>query len=66
MIRQHTITTVENERGETQEHIDICNDCKIPVKDCNGECDYYKAKSKELRQSKRLKKKVIILENYGN
>jgi hypothetical protein len=64
VIREYTIT--ERQKGETQEHIDICRTCPFSVRDCNGECDYYKSKAKELRQSKRLKKKVIIMENYGN
>ena len=58
MIKEHTI--MSNERGETQEHIDICRNCKIPVSKCNGECNYYKAKAKELRQTKRLKKNIIV------
>ena len=58
MIRQYT--TVEKERGETQQHIDICQTCPFPVSKCNGECNYYKAKAKELRQTKRLKKNVIL------
>ena len=60
MIRQHTITTVGKERGETQEHINICRNCPFPVRDCNGECDYFNAKAKELRQTKRLKKNIIV------
>ena len=58
MIRQYTAT--ERERGETQEHIDICQNCKIPVSKCNGECDYYKEQAKLIRQSKRLKKNIIV------
>jgi hypothetical protein len=58
MIRQYT--TVEKERGETQQHIDICQTCPFPVSKCNGECNYYKAKAKELRQTKRLKKNIIV------
>ena len=58
MIRQHSI--VGKERGETQEHINICQNCPFPMSKCNGECDYYKAKAKELRQTKRLKKNIIV------
>ena len=58
MIRQHTI--IRRKRGETQEHINICQKCPFPMSKCNGECDYYKAKAKELRQSKRLSKNNII------
>ena len=58
MIRQYTAT--ERERGETQEHINICQNCPFPMSKCNGECDYYKAKAKELRQTKRLKKNIIV------
>ena len=58
MIRQYT--AVEKERGETQEHINICQTCPFPMSKCNGECDYYKAKAKELRQTKRLKKNIIV------
>lgn len=61
MIRQHTITTVEKERGETQEHIDICTKhCPYPARKCNGECDYYKAQVQRIKRTKRLKKNVII------
>lgn len=58
MIRQYTAT--ERERGETQEHINICQNCPFPMSKCNGECDYFKAKAKELRQTKRLKKNIIV------
>ena len=60
MIKEHTITTVEKERGETTEHIAICRNCPFPMSKCNGECDYYKKKAKLIRDSKRLKKKVIV------
>ena len=58
MIRQYT--TTERERGETTEHIAICRNCPFPMSKCNGECDYYKKKAKLIRDSKRLKKKVIV------
>lgn len=57
MIKEHTI--MSNERGETQEHIEICRKCPFPMSKCNGECDYFKAKAKELKKNKRLKKNVI-------
>ena len=47
------------EKGETKEHIAICRTCPFPVSKCNGECDYFKAKAKELKKTKRLKKNVI-------
>lgn len=50
----------ERERGETQEHINICQNCPFPMSKCNGECDYYKKKAKLIRQTKRLKKKTIV------
>lgn len=59
MIKEHTITTVGKERGETQEHIDICRNCKFPASFCNGECDYYKGQAKKIRQENRKKKRVI-------
>lgn len=58
MIRQYTMT--ERERDETQEHINICQNCPFPMSKCNGECDYYKKKAKLIREAKRLKKKVIV------
>ena len=58
MIKEHTI--MSNERGETQEHINICRTCPYPMSKCNGECNYYKAKAKELRKTKRLKKNIIV------
>lgn len=58
MIREHIIFV--RERRESQEHIDICKQCPYPMSECNGECDYYKAKAKELRQTKRLKKNIIV------
>jgi hypothetical protein len=58
MIKEHTI--MSNERGETQEHINICRTCPFPMSKCNGECDYYKAKAKELKKNKRLKKNIIV------
>lgn len=58
MIKEHTIIT--EEKGETKEHIAICRTCPFPVSKCNGECDYYKAKAKELKKTKRLKKNVIL------
>ena len=58
MVKEHTI--MSNERGETQEHINICRNCPFPMSKCNGECDYFKAKAKELRQTKRLKKNIIV------
>ena len=58
MIKEHTIIT--EEKGESQEHIDICRKCPFPMSKCNGECDYFKAKAKELRQRKRLKKNIIV------
>jgi hypothetical protein len=58
MIKEHTI--MEEEKGETKEHIDICQKCPYPMSKCNGECDYFKAKAKELRQTKRLKKNIIV------
>ena len=60
MIKEHTTKTVGKEKGETQEHINICRNCPFPISKCNGECNYYKEKAKKLRQSKRLKKKVIL------
>ena len=60
MIKQHTITTLGKEKGETQDHIEICKKCPFPVSKCNGECDYYKAKAKALRQSKRVKKNIVV------
>ena len=58
MIRQSA--TVEKERGETQEHINICQNCPFPMSKCNGECDYYKKKAKLIRETKRLKKNIIV------
>jgi hypothetical protein len=58
MIKEHTI--MSKERGETQERINICRSCPFPMSKCNGECNYYKAKAKELRQAKRLKKNIIV------
>jgi hypothetical protein len=58
MIKEHTI--MSNERGKSQEHINICRTCPFPMSKCNGECDYFKAKAKELRQTKRLKKNIIV------
>lgn len=58
MVKEHTI--MSEERGETQEHIDICRNCPFPMSKCNGECDYFKAKAKELKKTKRLKKNVIV------
>ena len=58
MIKEHTIIT--EEKGESQEHIDICQKCPFPVSKCNGECDYYKAQAKKLKQKKKLKKNVIL------
>lgn len=58
MIKEHTVET--RQRGETQEHINICRTCPFPMSKCNGECDYFKAKAKELRQSKQLKKNIIV------
>jgi hypothetical protein len=58
MIKEHTI--MSKERGETQEHINICRTCPYPMSKCNGECNYYKAKAKELRKTKRLKKNIIV------
>ena len=58
MIRQYTMT--ERERGETQEHINICQNCPFPMSKCNGECDYYKKKAKLIRETKRLKKNIIV------
>lgn len=59
MIREHTIV-VETAKADTKEHIDICQTCPFPVSKCNGECDYFKAKAKELKKTKRLKKNVIL------
>ena len=59
MIRQYTIT--ERERGKGMDYIEICTThCPYPDQLCNGECDYFKAKAKELRQTKRLKKNIIV------
>ena len=58
MIKEHII--MNNERGETQEHIDICQRCPFPMSKCNGECNYFKAKAKELRKKKKLKKNIIV------
>jgi hypothetical protein len=58
MIKEHTI--LEKEKGTTSDHIDICQTCPFPASKCNGECDYYKEKARELKQTKKLKKNVII------
>ena len=59
MIREHII--MEEEKGETKEHIEICTKhCPYPKSKCNGECDYFKAKAKELKKTKRLKKNIIV------
>ncbi len=58
MIKEHII--MSEEKGETQEHIDICRKCPYPISECNGECNYYREKAKKLRQTKKLKKNVIL------
>lgn len=59
MIREYT--TTERERGITKAQIEICTkNCPFPARKCNGECAYYKAQSKLIRQTKQLKKKVIV------
>ena len=58
MIKEHTI--MSKERGETQEHINICRTCPFPMSKCNGECNYYKKKAKLIRETKRLKKNIIV------
>ena len=58
MIKEHTI--MSEEKGETQEHIDICLTCKVPAKKCNGECKKFIEQAKDLKKKKRLKKNVIL------
>jgi hypothetical protein len=60
MIKEQVITTIQKEKGETQEHIDICLTCKVPARKCNGECERFKRQAKLLRQTKRLKKNIIV------
>ena len=59
MIKEHTF--LEEERGETQDHIDICTKhCPYPKKKCNGECDFYKAQAKLIRQTRPTRKNIVV------
>ena len=58
MIKEHVVETVE--KGERQENINICLTCSVPMGKCNGECSYYFRQAKKLRQSKKLKKSVVV------
>ena len=58
MLREHTIET--KERGETQDHINICRNCTLPASKCNGECERYKKEAKKLRNKTRIKKNIVI------
>ena len=56
MIQEHTVETVE--KGDRQENIDICTNCKFEK--CNGDCAYFRAQAKKLRQRRVKKKKVVV------
>ena len=58
MVKEHTI--MGEERGETQEIIDICEKCDLPASKCNGECERYKAMARKIRKAKRLKKNIVV------
>ena len=58
MIKTHAI--IVNHKGETQEHIDICQYCTLPAKKCNGECERYKKEAQKLKMKKHTKKTIIV------
>ena len=44
---------------KNQDFITICEKCPLPSKECNGNCDRFKAEAKKLRKIKRVRNNIV-------